>query len=612
MIRFSLWIVASLVVLLTWHISIPQAIASDAKRPNVILVMIDDMGFGDLSCHGSPHINTPNLDALYRTSVRLTDFHVAPMCSPTRGQLMTGVDAMRNGSTLVASSRMMVRESIPMLPQHLAANGYSTGMFGKWHLGENAPHRPEDRGFQTAMWFPMQEIGSISDAWCNDYFDGVFRHADGTSQRSKGYCVDVLFDNAIRWIESQRSLGQPFFCYLPMNVVHGPQWAVPERRQAIAKQFPELSAGEIGYLAMLNHFDDAMGKLENYLIASGQHNNTLIIFLSDNGGYALVGKYNAGMRGGKSRLYEGGHRVPCFLRWPDGNIGGLDGGKDLSGLTQVQDLCPTILSLTNSSPINDTVVDGIDLSRALRGAETVPDRTLIVQYGLPEAFRMTCVMQGPWRLLSDIKGTAKGDLELYRVDRDPMQESNLIHVEKEKAAELQQAYDRWWQANEPTTHQRAKIHIGSPTQSIVQLTCAEWRENALSSVEKMRQGVKRRGMWDLEVQTEGLYRVKLRRWPHDSGLKLTEAALAWAPRDMETPDHIGYGPGIGLPISTSELRLGEHKESVVIDPEMDHAEFILRLERGATTLEGLFYNAKNQILCGAFYATVEFLKAMDP
>jgi arylsulfatase A-like enzyme len=129
MIRFSLWIVASLVVLLTWHISLPPAMASVAKRPNVILVMIDDMGFGDLSCHGSPHINTPHLDALYRTSVRLTDFHVAPICSPTRGQLMTGVDAMRNGSTIVASSRMMVRESITMLPQHLAANGYATVEF---------------------------------------------------------------------------------------------------------------------------------------------------------------------------------------------------------------------------------------------------------------------------------------------------------------------------------------------------------------------------------------------------------------------------------------------------------------------------------------------------
>ncbi len=607
MIRLVLWIAANISALLTWQISLHQVIASEVKRPNVILVMIDDMGFGDLSCHGSPHVQSPNLDALYRSSVRLTDFHVAPMCSPTRGQLMTGIDAMRNGSTIVASSRMMVRESIPMLPQHLVANGYATGMFGKWHLGENAPHRPQDRGFQAALWFPMQEIGSISDAWCNDYFDAVLRHADGTSQRSKGYCIDVLFDNAIHWMESQRSLGKPFFCYLPMNVVHGPQWALPERRQAIAEQFPMLSPGEIGYLAMLSHFDDAMGKLENYLHASAQHNNTLLIFLSDNGGYALVGKYNAGMRGGKSRMYEGGHRVPCFLRWPDGNIGGLDRGNDVVGLTQVQDLCPTILSLTNTPPIDDTPMNGIDLSSQLRGIETVPDRTLIVQYGTPEAFRMTCVMQGPWRLLSDIKGTAQGGLELYRIDEDPMEASNLINVEIEKAAELQQEYHQWWQSVEPITRQRSNIHIGSPSQQIVQLTCAEWKENALSSVAKMRQGVKRRGVWDLDVQTAGQYRIKLRRWPHDAGLKLTEAASAWTPRDMETPDHIGYGPGMALPISFSELKLGDYKQRIAIDPTKEHAEFILRLERGATTLEGLFYNAQNQLLCGAFYATVELL-----
>jgi arylsulfatase A-like enzyme len=137
--------------------------------------MFDDMGFGDLSPHGSPFIKTPHLDALHGSGARLTDFHVAPMCSPTRGQLLTGRDALRNGSSIVASSRMMVRAGVPML--------------GKWHLGENHPHRPQDRGWQTALWFPLQEISSLSDHWGNDYFDPVLRRADGRTEKFAGYCI---------------------------------------------------------------------------------------------------------------------------------------------------------------------------------------------------------------------------------------------------------------------------------------------------------------------------------------------------------------------------------------------------------------------------------------
>jgi arylsulfatase len=177
-------------------------LAEPAPRPNVLLVVMDDMGYGDLSCHGSPHIATPHLDALYASAMRLTDFHVAPMCSPTRGQLLTGLDAMRNGSTVVAGSRMMVRADVPMAPALFAAAGYATGQFGKWHLGENHPHRPQDRGFQECLWFPLQEISSLSDYWGNDYFDPVLRRRDGQPRPFTSYCTDVsgkMLHSVARW-----------------------------------------------------------------------------------------------------------------------------------------------------------------------------------------------------------------------------------------------------------------------------------------------------------------------------------------------------------------------------------------------------------------------------
>jgi arylsulfatase len=358
---------------------------------------------------------------------------------------------------------------------------------------------------------------------------------------------------------------------------------------------------------MLSLFDDAMGKLDHYLTASGQYENTLVVFLSDNGGYALIEKYNAGMRGGKSRLYEGGHRVPCFIRWATGGIGGKERSRDVSGLTQVQDLCPTILGLTNSKPLNQSPMNGIDLSGPLRGTATVPDRTLIVQYGVPEAFRMTCVMQGPWRLLTDIKGTAQGAPELYRLDQDPQQTNNLIEVEREKAAKLRLAYDEWWNSVEPATQERVRVHIGTSAQPVVQLSCSEWRENALSSIEKMRQGVKRRGVWDVDFRTEGQYRIGLRRWPHDAGLRLTEGAPAWYPRDQGTPDHIGYAPGNALPIAWAELRIGEQTVRHPIDPTKEDVEFQLHLPSGKLSLEGVFFDTENRLLCGAYFATVEKL-----
>lgn len=584
---------------------LPSISAVAAPPPNVVLVMIDDMGYGDLSCHGSPFLETPHLDRLHDSSARLTNFHVAPMCSPTRGQLMTGMDAMRNGSTVVAGSRMMVRPDAPMLPAHLAAAGYATGLFGKWHLGENYPHRPEDRGFQHVRWFPMQEIGSFSDYWCNDYFDPVLRLTGGRTEKFNGYCTDIFFDEAIRWITKQKEAKRPFFCYLPLNVVHGPQWADSNLRKSIGERFPKLSPGQIGYLAMLANADANVGKLEAFLRDHRLSDNTIVIFLSDNGGYALLGHYNAGMRDGKSRLAEGGHRVPCFIRWPDGNIGLPGAARDVDGLTQVQDLLPTVLDLCGVVPLKGPKQDGISLASALRGDGTVPDRTMIVQYGPPEPFHMTCVMQGPWRLLTDRKGIAAGAPELYHLTDDPRQERNLVEQHPERAASMRAVYDAWWSAVEPQTRERATIIIGHPAQDLTVLNAAEWRDNALSSIDRLREGVRRRGIWDIEVSKGGIYEIGLRRWPAESQLPICSGAPAWTPWDIGTPDHMGYRAGVALPINMARLRVGLKSESIGVTAQDQAATFRLALDRGKTELEGLFLGEDNKPICGAFFVYVQ-------
>jgi len=236
------------------------AAAEPPNRPNVILVMADDQGYGDLGCHGNPVLATPHLDRLYRESVRLTDFHVAPMCTPTRGQLLTGIDALRNGAMNVSSGRTLLRPELPTLADLLAAAGYRTGLFGKWHLGDNYPFRPQDRGFHTSLWFPSSHIGSVPDFWDNDYFDDTFLR-DGRRERLSGYCTDVFFAEGIRWMQSQAAEHKPFLAYLPLNAPHSPHFVPASYRAAAATAFdrarptlPALPAGQqqelIRFLAM--------------------------------------------------------------------------------------------------------------------------------------------------------------------------------------------------------------------------------------------------------------------------------------------------------------------------------------------------------------------------
>ncbi len=330
-----------------------------AEQPNVIIILTDDQGYGDLSSHGNPVLKTPNLDRLREQSIRLTDFHVAPMCTPTRGQLMTGCDALRNGAMNVSSGRTLLRRGFPTMADVFKSNGYRTGVFGKWHLGDNYPYRPQDRGFEEAIFFPSSHIGSAPDFFTNDYFDDVYSH-NGERKKYDGYCTDVFFDEAKAWMKQRAAAKEPFLCYIPTNAPHGPLFVPEKYREAYAGQ----KEGVARFFGMLANIDENVGELDAFLRENSLAENTILIFMTDNGGTAGVPVFNAGMRGRKIELYEGGHRVPCFIRWPDGK---LREPGDIAELTAVQDILPTLVDLCGLDAPQKAKFDGVSLASLLRG-----------------------------------------------------------------------------------------------------------------------------------------------------------------------------------------------------------------------------------------------------
>ena len=390
-------------------------------KPNVLIIMTDDQGYPEISAHGNPVLQTPNLDRLHGQSLRLSDYHVAPMCTPTRGQLLTGLDAARNGAVNVSSGRALIRAEVPIMANYFGDAGYSTGVFGKWHLGANYPYRPQDRGFQESVWYPSSSIPSVPAYWGNDYFDDVYMH-NGKEKKFKGYCADVFFDEAKRFMSESAKKNKPFMCYLATNTPHGPFIPKEEDRKVIAdvlaqSKFDYLNDGLKKrltlYLGMIRNIDWNMGKLMKFLDDENLAKDTILIFKTDNGSLLGPQYFNAGMRGKKTEIWEGGHRVPCFIRWPKGNLGEP---RDIDGLTQVQDILPTLLDLCQIKPKKKTTFDGISLASVFKGKKQVSDdRLLIINYSRMPGFSnypsphsqtqmradQAAVLWKRWRLLED-------------------------------------------------------------------------------------------------------------------------------------------------------------------------------------------------------------------
>jgi len=539
----------SLVLLLVFSVQVHAA-----ERPNVVIVMTDDQGYPEVSAHGNPVLQTPNLDALHSQSLRLIDFHVAPMCAPTRGQLLTGLDAARNGCINVSSGRALLRPEVPTIANIFGDAGYSTGVFGKWHLGSNYPFRPEDRGFQRTVWFPSSHIGSVPDTWGNDYFDDTYT-SNGKPQQFKGYCTDIFFDEALTFMKDSVKSGKPFLAYIATNTPHGPLNPKDEDRLALQqvldspkfdKMNPALKTRLANYLGMVRNIDTNVGRIIEFLNEEGLRKNTLVIFLTDNGSTHGPRYFNAGMRGGKTELWDGGHRVPCFISWPQGE---LDSPQDIDGLTQVQDLLPTLVDLCELK--TKAKFSGSNLTPILRGKASVPaDRTLIINYSrmpnfvnYPTPFAQSimtrdqaAVLWKRWRLLED--------RELYNLESDPLQKNNVIDEQPDVVRKMRGELYRWWDEVGPNANVPQRVVIGSDHENPSRLTACEWLDVFVDQQGQIRRGQQKSGYWLLDVAQDGEYEFELRRWPRDADIPLAEAM----------PD----GSGTALPITSASIYLNNY------------------------------------------------------
>ena len=570
----------------------PHSLAAEpAKVPNVLIVMTDDQGSGDFSFAGNPVLKTPHLDDFAREAVRLTDFHVCPMCSPTRGQLLTGLAALRNGATSVTAGRTFLRPGIPTMADAFASAGYATGIFGKWHLGDSYPHRPIDKGFQESVyhlgWGQLQSTPEFD--W--PLIDGRYFH-NGAEKRYQGHCTDFWFDSAMAWMKDCRRKNQPFFCYLPTNAPHSPHIELDEYVR------PYQGRGPAGFFGMIAHIDRRFGELVRFLEEEELRENTILIFMTDNGGTAGVSTFNAGLRAGKTTYYEGGHRVPCWIRWPGGKLGEP---RDISVPAQNLDLLPTLCDLCGVAPPKanpaDELYRGTSLAPLLQGGEQeLPERMFVVQYGqIPKKFE-SCVVWDKWRLV-------KGE-ELYDARADRAQASDLSASQPEVVRKMRDFYERWWAGLEPTLNDFVPISIGAAPQPVVELNSGDWEGIYADNSGYVREAVggPTGGHWHILVEEAGDYEFTLRRWPEKSGVALGERyePSARSPANKAKPKTVGFPT-----IAQVTVEIAGQKVQAPADPQATSATVILSgLPAGKTRLKAWFTDASGQDLCGAFFVAV--------
>jgi arylsulfatase len=478
------------------------------------------------------------------------------------------------------------------------AAGYRCGQFGKWHLGDNYPFRPQDRGFHETLFYPSSHIGSAPDFWDNHYLNDTYTH-NGHREKFTGYTTDVFFDEAIKWMRREAAARKPFLCYIPLAAAHGPLF-VPEKYRAMyenaawpANLPPAQRANIAKFFGMIANIDDNMGKLDAFLRETGLRDNTILVFMTDNGGTTGIPIHNAGMRGRKIDLYEGGHRVPCFVRWP---AGALRPPGDVAELTTVQDILPTLAELTGVGLPRGAKIDGVSLAGLLRGkAERLPERWLVIQFSrmqdpVPKRGDAT-VLRGRWRLVADN--------ELYDLASDPAQATNVIEQHAEIAARLRADYAKWWDGVAPRMNEFSALIVGSDAENPVQLSPADWEDSFLDQAAQIRAGLRRNGPWNIDVARAGEYRIELRRWPREAATPIAGA--------MERHPH-AYGAfveGVALPVKEARLRVGDFDAKRAVAAEDQAVVFETTLPAGRTKLQTWFLDAEGKEIAGAYYVYVE-------
>jgi arylsulfatase len=447
----NLQIATAVLVVLGMGAGLVGAKSLEGSRPNIVLVMTDDQGMGDFSCMGNQVVKTPNIDRFHDVAVRFRDFQVSPTCAPTRSAIMSGRAPFKNGVTHTIFQRERMALDTFTLPQALKSAGYTTGIFGKWHLGDEEQYLPGSRGFDEVLIHGAGGIGQTryGDFPANEenlYFDNVLLHNE-TIVKTKGFCTDVFFQSGLAWIKKQNEARKPFFAYISLNAPHAPLVA-PEQYK---KRFLDLGydAGTAGRYGMIENIDDNFGRLLEKLGEWKALDNTLVIFMTDNGATHLSGKlngkqvrhFNANLRGGKNSPTEGGTHVPAFWYWKDV----LAEGVDVEALTAHIDLYKTFCALADVKlPAKMQELDGRSLLPLLKDAKAAwPDRELFVHCGRWNPgkrddfkFKKCAVRTERWRFVNNAN--------LYDIANDPSETTDVADSHPEVIEQLRKSYDKWW------------------------------------------------------------------------------------------------------------------------------------------------------------------------
>jgi arylsulfatase A-like enzyme len=517
--------------LFAWTLASRGAVVA-AERPNILVIITDDQGYGDLGVHDNPKIKTPNLDRFARQSVRLKSFYVSPVCAPTRASLLTGRYNYRTGVVDTYLGRAMMHPDEVTLAEMLARGGYRTAIFGKWHLGDNARLRPLDQGFHESLVIKGGGIGQPSDPpGGSSYLDPVLQH-NGKEERYKGYCSDIFANSAIEFLSKPAT--EPFFIYLAFNCPHEPLQA-PEGEIAeyhamnlALREFPQLGQPiPATYVApqemvarvyaMVTNIDTNVGRVLKALDDRGLAANTIVVFLTDNGP-AFV-RFNDGLRGWKGSVHDGGIRVPCYIRWP----GHFPPGHTVDRIAAHIDLVPTLLDACGLQTPAGVKLDGRSLLLLLRGipASGWPDRTLYFQWHRgdhPDVGRAFAARSQRYKLLrpEPPPGARKAPaLELYDMERDPYELHDIASRYPDVVKRLQSGYLAWFK---DVTSTRAiedvRIEVGGRRENPTILTRQDWRGPRAGA------GVNDLGYWDIVLPRAGRFNIKLelqpRRFPTEA------------------------------------------------------------------------------------------------
>jgi len=452
--------------------------AQPSKHPNVILIITDDQGYGDLGINGNPHVKTPVIDNLARQSIRFNNFYVCPVSAPTRAGLMTGRYSLRTGIRDTYNGGAMMAPSEVTIAEMLREAGYATGIFGKWHLGDNYPMRPCDQGFDESLIHLAGGMGQPGDftTWPrgdSSYFDPILWH-NGKQQKFDGYCSDIFTSNAVDFLEKNRN--RPFFCYLAFNAPHTPL-QVPERYYKMYhdtdpsaglennnRPFPQMSEKDKEdarrVYAMVTNIDDNIGRILRKLQDLNIAENTVVIFMTDNGPQQR--RYNDGMRGLKSTVYRGGVRVPFWLRYPALKIVNLEIDANAANI----DVLPTLADICNVKVPAGRKIDGVSLITYIKGIKEEESRSLFYYWTRhsPELYNNIALQKGRYKLVGNTEYNSPANkFELYDLEKDPYEQKNIVKDDPERAEEMKKELDLIFMelAVSENLAERPRIEIGS-------------------------------------------------------------------------------------------------------------------------------------------------------